>query len=83
MLVVKNLPADAADARDLGLIPGLGKSLEKEMTTHSWKKSHWQRSLAGYSPWGCKDLDTTEHLSVAAGHNIMKQIYSVFRNFRH
>jgi len=40
MLVVKNLPADAADARDLGLIPGLGKSLEKEMTTHSWKKSH-------------------------------------------
>ena len=22
-----------------------------------------QRSLAGYSPWGCKQLDTTEQLS--------------------
>ena len=25
-----------------------------------WKK----RSLVGYSPWGCKDLDTTEHGTV-------------------
>ena len=24
-------------------------------------KSHGQRSLAGYSPWGCTELDTTEH----------------------
>ena len=23
------------------------------------RKSHGQRSLAGYSPWGCKELDTT------------------------
>ena len=23
-------------------------------------KPHGQRSLAGYSPWGCKELDTTE-----------------------
>ena len=22
------------------------------------EKSHWQRSLAGYSPWGCKESDT-------------------------
>ena len=22
-------------------------------------KSHGQRKLAGYSPWGCKELDTT------------------------
>ena len=26
-------------------------------------KSHGQRSLAGYSPWGHKELDTTEQLS--------------------
>ena len=26
-LVVKNPPANAADARDMGLIPGLGRSL--------------------------------------------------------
>ena len=25
-------------------------------------KAHGQRSLAGYSPWGCKELDTTEPL---------------------
>ena len=24
-------------------------------------KSHGQRSLAGYSPWGCKESDMTEH----------------------
>ena len=39
--------------------------LEKEMATHSsttaWK-THGQRSLVGYSPWGCKELDTTERL---------------------
>ena len=33
--------------------------LEKEMATHHGK-SHGQRSLAGYSPWGHKELDTTE-----------------------
>ena len=39
--MVKNLPADAGDARNVGLIPGLGRSLGKEMATHSsilaWK----------------------------------------------
>ena len=25
-------------------------------------KSHGQRSLVGHSPWGCKDLDMTEHV---------------------
>ena len=25
-------------------------------------KSHGQRSLVGYSPWGCKELDSTERL---------------------
>ena len=37
--------------------------LEKEMATHSstlaWK-SHGQRSLVDYSPWGRKESDTTE-----------------------
>ena len=39
--------------------------LEKEMATHSnilaWK-IHGQRSLVGYSPWGCKESDMTERL---------------------
>ena len=25
------------------------------------EESHGQRSLAGYNPWGCKELDMTEH----------------------
>ena len=44
---VKNPPANAEDA---GLIPGLGRSLEKEMTTTSVflpGKSHGLRSLEG------------------------------------
>ena len=32
---VKNPPANAGDIRDVGLIPGLGRSLAKGMATHS------------------------------------------------
>ena len=51
---VKNLPAMQETWVQL-----LGREdpLEKEMTTHSLflpGESHGQRSLAGYSPWGCK-----------------------------
>ena len=28
-------------------------------------KSHGQRSLVGYSPWGHKELDTTEHTHIS------------------
>ena len=28
-------------------------------------KSHGQRSLAGYSPWDCKEWDTTEQLTLS------------------
>ena len=35
VLVVKNPPANAGDVRDVGLIPGLGRSLEEGMATHS------------------------------------------------
>ena len=34
-LVVKNPPANAGDVRDTDLIPGLGRSLEEGMATHS------------------------------------------------
>ena len=39
--MVKTLPASAGDMGNTGLIPGSGRSLEKEMATHSsmleWK----------------------------------------------
>ena len=34
-LVAKNLPANAADIRDLGSVPGLGIPLEEGMAAHS------------------------------------------------
>ena len=44
-------------------ILGQEDSLEKELQPTPVflpKKAHGQRSLAGYSPWGCKELDMTE-----------------------
>ena len=32
-------------------------------------KYHGQESLVGYSPWGCKQSDMTEHLSTAQHPN--------------
>ena len=33
--MVKNLPANAEDIRDMGSIPGSGRSLKEGMATHS------------------------------------------------
>ena len=48
--------------------PGRADPLEKGMATHSSilaGESHGQRSLEGYSPWGCKESDTTEQLTLS------------------
>jgi len=57
-LVVKSMPANAGDVRDAGLILGSGR--------FPWRRArqptpvilpgevHGQRSLAGYSPRGCR-----------------------------
>ena len=62
--VMKNLPAKARDTRDVGLIPGLGLPLEEGIATHSstlaWRIP-WTRNLVGYSLWGHKESDMTEH----------------------
>ena len=34
-------------------------------------KFHGQWSLTGYSPWGCKDLDTTEWLSTSSKWDVL------------
>ena len=57
-----NLPDNA---RDAGLVPGSGRSPGGRRV---WQppplflpgKFHGQWSLAGYSPWGGKELDMTE-----------------------
>ena len=53
--VVKNLPANAGDARDMGLIPGSGRSPgvgNGNPLQYSYLENsiHGQRSLEGYSP---------------------------------
>ena len=48
---------------------GNGNPLEKGMATRSTilaGKSDGQRSLAGYSPWGHEDLNTTEQLVLSS-----------------
>ena len=54
----------ACSARDLGSIPGLGRSPEEgngyPLQYSCLENPHGQRSLAGYSPWGRKEWDTTE-----------------------
>ena len=63
-LVVKNLPANAGDIREVGLIPGLGRSPGgghgNPIQYSCPENPHGQRSLMGYSPWCCKELDMTE-----------------------
>ena len=62
--MVKNLPANAGDLRDLSLIPGLGRSpgggYGNPLQYFCLEISHGQRSLEGYCPYGHKELDLTE-----------------------
>ena len=62
--MVKNPPANVGDIRDMGSIPGLGRSPGGEygnpLQRFCLENPHGQRSLAGYSPWGSKESDMTE-----------------------
>ena len=59
--MVKNPPANV---EDLGLIPGLGRSPGgghgNPLQYSCLENPYGQRGLAGYSPWGHKESDTTE-----------------------
>ena len=59
--MVKNLLANAVDARDMGSIPGLGRS-PREGNDKPCQYSCLENpmSLVGYSPLDHKELDTTE-----------------------
>ena len=60
----KEPTCNAGDIGDIGSIPGLGRFPWRR----PWQptpvflpgESYGQRSLAGYSPWGYKESDTTE-----------------------
>ena len=65
--VVKNPPANAEDAKDMGSTPSLGRFPgvgNGNLLQYSCLENPGQKSLAGYNPWGCKQLDTTKRLSM-------------------
>ena len=65
--VIKNLPANAGDARDMnsfpwsGRIPGEGKS--NPFQDSGLENSIDRRRLVGYSPWEHKESDTAEQMN--------------------
>ena len=66
-LVAQVVKASACNVGDLGSMPGSEDPLEKEMATPPVLlpgESHGQRSRVGYSPWGCRESDTSERLHV-------------------
>ena len=72
--VAKKLPANVGNKGDKGSIPGSERSPAGENGNPlqywvAWKpnlpgKFHRQGSLAGYNPWGHKELDMTEHTHI-------------------
>ena len=64
------------------------KTFDLQLNKCSWKrkwqptpvllhgKSHRQRSLVGYSPWGCKESDTTERLCLLK--QVVKETQKIF-----
>ena len=62
--MVRTLLANAGNAGDMGLVPQLGRFPQRR----KWQpspvffpgKSHGQRSLMVYRPWGCKESDKAE-----------------------
>ena len=77
-LMVKNLPTNVAHVRRrfnpwVGKIPWRSKWLPTPIFMPG--KSHAQRSLEGYRPWGHKASDTTELTSQAHTHTWTAVLY--------
>ena len=85
-LVVKNSPANAGDLR---LIPGLGRSPgggHGNPPVFLPGESHGQRSLEGYTLWSCKESDTTYQLYnnlTAPAPNVEKDHFSTELPWHH
>ena len=77
VLVVKNTPASAGDLRVTGSVHRWGRSPGEghgNPLQYSWLENpNRQRSLAGCSPWGHKESETTEQLS-RAQHKEIKPV---------
>ena len=62
--MVKNQPAKAGDIKDVGSIPGSGRSPREgngnPLQCSCLENPHAQKSLECYSPWDCTESDMTE-----------------------
>ena len=91
----KNPPANAGETREMSLIPGLGRSWGEgdgnPLQYFLPGKFHGQKNLAGYSPWSCKESDTTEcarthtcthaeHLALKASTALSQERHRTVRN---
>ena len=71
LLLTENFPggSDGKESADPGSIPRLGRSPGEDdgypLQYSCLKNFHRERSLVGYSPWGCKVTDTTEWLTLS------------------
>ena len=87
--VFLGFPGDSDDkesacrAGDLGSIPGLqrfpGGRYGNPLQYSCLENPHGERSLVDYSPWGPKELDTTEWLSM---HTSLSRQCKDFRTFK-
>ena len=70
----------ACNTGDQGSIPGSGRSPGgghgNPLQYSCLENPHGWRSLAGYSPWGVKELDTIKQLNTAQRQYII-QSYSI------
>ena len=77
---VKNLPAMwETQVRSLGWEYPLGEGMAAHSSILAWRIP-WQRSLVGYSPWGRKESDMTEQLTLSllplTGHDSWRSLVS-------
>ena len=72
----------ACSVGDLGLIPGLGRSPGaghgNSLQDSCLENPQGQRSLAGCTPWACKESDMTERLSMHMNTGVYVTFESMF-----
>ena len=75
---VKNLPANAGDTGEVGLIPGSGKSPGggngNPLQYLAWRIP-WTEEPGGYSPWYA-ELNATEHTQAIIMFYLQDQLHS-------
>ena len=74
--------ASVYNAGDPGSSPGLGRypgeGNGNSLQYYCLEKSHGQRSLVGYSLWGCKESDTTEQLHFTLHASLQSFLRAMF-----